>query len=97
VKRLQHANLSAPLSLVVLSWDARWQTGDKALCLYSQFPQACKPVCRAPTSLTTASMEWNPLHMILVLGCVADIVSVTMSLFSIKGLAVAIFHHSGVC
>ena len=28
-----------------------WQTGATALCLYSQSPQACKPVCRAPTWL----------------------------------------------
>jgi len=45
-----------------------WQTGAKALCLYSQSPQACKPVCRAPTWLTTALVEWNELHTILALG-----------------------------
>ena len=31
-----------------------WQTGTKALCLYSQSSQACKPVHRALTWLTTA-------------------------------------------
>ena len=45
-----------------------WQTGAKALCLYSQFPQACKPICRALTWLTTALVEWNALHTILALG-----------------------------
>jgi len=45
-----------------------WQTGAKALCLYSQSSQACKPVRRAPTWLTTALVEWNELHTILALG-----------------------------
>ena len=44
-----------------------WQTGTKALCLYSQSSQACKPVRRAPTWLTTPLVEWNALHTIL--GC----------------------------
>jgi len=37
-------------------------------CLYSQSPQACTPIHRAPTWLTTALMEWNALHTILALG-----------------------------
>jgi len=37
----------------------------KALCLHSQSPQACKPVRRAPTGLTTAVVEWNALLTIL--------------------------------
>jgi len=45
-----------------------WQTGAKALCLYSQSPQACKPIRRAPTWLTTALVEWNALHTILAPG-----------------------------
>ena len=57
-----------------------WQTGAKALCLYSQSPQACKPIRRAPTWLTTALMEWNALHTILAPG----VASVTMPLLSIK-------------
>jgi len=32
-----------------------WQTSAKALCLYSQSPQACKHISRAPTWLTTTS------------------------------------------
>jgi len=34
-----------------------WQTDVKALCRYSQSPQACKPVHRAPTWLTTAFLS----------------------------------------
>ena len=45
-----------------------WQTGAKALHLYSQFSQVCKPVRRAPTWLKTALMEWNALHTILAQG-----------------------------
>ena len=45
-----------------------WQTGTKALCLYSQSPQACKPIRRAPTRLTTALVEWNALLTILAPG-----------------------------
>ena len=45
-----------------------WQTGAKALCLFSQSPQACKPVRRAPTWLTTALVEWIALLTILAPG-----------------------------
>jgi len=39
-----------------------WQTDVKALCRYSQSPQACKPVHRAPTWLTTAFLSrWGDL------------------------------------
>ena len=41
------------------------QKGTKALCLYSQSPQACKPVHRALTWLTTALVECNALRTIL--------------------------------
>jgi len=75
-----------------------WQTGTRALYLYSQSPQACKSVCRAPTWLTTALMEWtsectahHPGS-----GVVPGIMSITMPLLSIKDLAVAI-HQSGAC
>jgi len=47
--------------------------------IYSQAAQACKPVRRAPTWLTTALMEWNALLTIL----------------SIKDLAVAISTRAG--
>ena len=72
-----------------------WQTGAKALCLYSQSPQACKPVRRAPTWLTTALVEWNALLTILAPGGVADTVSATMPPLSIKDLAVAISTRAG--
>ena len=49
-----------------------WQTGAKALCLNSQSPQACKPVRRAPTWLTTALVEWNALLTIPFLGGVRE-------------------------
>ena len=39
----------------------------KQLYLYSQSAQACKPICRAPTWLTTALMEWNALHSIMAI------------------------------
>jgi len=45
-----------------------WQSGAKALCLFSQSPQACNPIRRAPTWLTTGLLEWNALHTILVSG-----------------------------
>ena len=44
------------------------QTGTKALCLYSQSPQACKPTHRALTWLTTALVEWNALQTIMAPG-----------------------------
>jgi len=48
-----------------------WRTGTKALCLYSQFPQACKPVHRALTWLTAALMKWNALHTMRCVECTA--------------------------
>ena len=65
-----------------------WQIGTKALCLYSQFPQACKPVHRALTWLTAAMMKWNALHTIrcVEMHCTPSGVSVAMPLFSIKTL-----------
>jgi len=45
-----------------------WHTGAKALYLYSQSPQACKPIRRAPTWLTTALVKWNALQTILAPG-----------------------------
>jgi len=45
-----------------------WQAGAKALCVYSQSPQASKPVRRAPTWLITALVEWNALLTILASG-----------------------------
>ena len=92
------ATLSAPLSFGLAKayanhpWSVTepeavgvpgWQTGTKALCLYNQSPQACKPVRRAPTWLTTALVEWNALLTILAPGCGRHCVS-------IKDLAVAI-------
>ena len=71
-----------------------WQTGAKALCLYSQSPQACKPIRRAPTWLTTALMEWNALHTILAPGggfCHNAPVEYK------RDLAVATFHQRGAC
>jgi len=59
-----------------------WQTGAKALCLYSQSPQSCKPIHRALTWLKTALVEWNALHTILGPGAIRGIVSVTMPLLS---------------
>ena len=46
---------------------AGWKTGAKALCLYNQFPQACKPIRRAPPWLTSALVEWNALYCALSL------------------------------
>jgi len=65
------------------------------MCLYSQSPQVCKSVCRVLTSLTTAlvGVECTTHHP--GSGGVADVVSVTMPLLSIKHLAVAIFHQRG--
>ena len=64
------ATLSAPLSLSVYANHPLteteavgvpgWQTGIVPL-------QACKPICRALTWLTTALMEWYALHTILAL------------------------------
>jgi len=83
------ATLSAPLLLVWLSVYANhhwlvtepeafglpgWQTGAKALSPYCQSSQACKPIHRAPTWLTTALVEWNALHAILAPGGMTDIV-----------------------
>ena len=77
------ATLSAPLSLGLAKAYANhpmsvtepeavgvpgWQTGAKALCLYCQSPQACKPVRRAPTWWTIALVEWNALLTILAPG-----------------------------
>jgi len=56
------AKLKAPLSPLQTAW-----TGFDPN-LYSQSPQACKPVCRAPTWLTTASVEWKALLTILAPG-----------------------------
>ena len=71
-----------------------WQTGAKALCLYSQSPQACKPVRRAPTWLTTALVEWNALHTILAQGCGRHCVSHNAPV-EYKDLAVAISTRAG--
>jgi len=49
----------------------------------------------APTWLTKALVEWNALLTILAPGGVADIVSVTMALLSIKDFAVAISTRAG--
>jgi len=38
-----------------------WQTGAKALCLYSQSLQACKPVRRAPTPCSTTFGTDEPI------------------------------------
>jgi len=51
----------------------------------------CQYFRGAPTWLTTALVEWNALLTILV----ADIVSVTMPLMSIIGLAVAVSTRAG--
>ena len=99
VKRSQHATLSAPLSLVLLSVHANhpwlvaepkavevpgWQTGTKALCLYHQSPQAFKPVCRAPDLADNSLDGVECTEHHPSSGCVADIVSVTMCLLSIN-------------
>ena len=60
-----------------------WQTGTKALCLYSQSPQACKPVHRAPTWLTTALVEWH-CTLSWLRGRGQTLCQVTMPLLSIK-------------
>jgi len=94
------ATVSAPLSLVWLSVHANhpqlvtepeaagvhaWQTSAKALCLYSQSPQACKHISRALTWLTTVLVEWNALHTILAPEAWQTL-PVTIPLLSIKDL-----------
>ena len=65
-----------------LSWASK--RGTKALCLYSQAPQAYKPICRADLADSSLDgVEHHPGSRVM-----ADIVSVTMTLLSIKDLAV---------
>jgi len=58
-----------------------WQTGTKALCLCSQFPQG--------TDLADSSLdevECTPYHVVCGMHCTPSSVSVAMLLFSIKTL-----------
>jgi len=100
VKRLQHATLSAPLSLVLLSVYANhpWLVADGQHCAFTINPHRPASLSAEGTDLADNSLdgvactEHHPSS-----GGVAGIVSVTISLLSIKGLAVALFHQSGVC
>ena len=72
-----------------------WCDTSTLLKLYIAYVKLHLQYCgRAPTWLTTALVWWNALTTILARG-VADIMSVTMPLLSIKDLVVAIFTRVG--
>ena len=68
-----------------------WQTGTKALCLYSQSPQACKPI-----QGTTALVEWNALQTILAPG-VSQSLCQSQCPVEYKKPCSCYFHQSGAC
>ena len=57
-------------------------------------PQACKPILKALTWLTTALVVWNALHTILALGVWQALCFFHNGPVECKDLAVATFHQS---
>ena len=75
-----------------------WQTGAKALCLYSQSPQACKPVRRAGHRPGWQQPWWSGMHCSpsWLQGCGRHCVSHNAPV-EYKRPRTCYFHQSGAC